>query len=346
MKIVVAPDSFKECMEASEAASVIADEIRRRHPGWSVVELPLSDGGEGFTEIASELLQGKLVPLTVTGPMGEATEACYARVGETAVMAVSSACGLGLVPPGRRNPLLASSRGMGEMILSAFNAGCRKFFIGLGGTATCDGGEGMMSVPGVKEISGKISITALCDVTNPFLGPDGAARVFAPQKGADPAMMEIIENRMASIAGRILEETNVDVSHMPGAGAAGGMAGALAAYFGADILPGINALLDMAGYGEIVADADLVITGEGCSDRQTLAGKVPLGVLKRSGTVPVVLLSGRIRDRKELLEAGFRALCQVTPDSVPLSEALKKDVAESLLRKAVAGTGLLQLLEQ
>lgn len=335
VKVVVAPDSYKDCLAAGEVCGIIAGRIASGHSEWSVAECPLSDGGEGFAWILTEYLGGVRVPLEVTGPLGESVPAFYGRVGDTAIMDVASACGLQLVPPVMRNPLLTTSRGVGEMILAACKDGCRKLIIGLGGSSTCDGGEGMMSVEGLRSLAGTIEVEAFCDVANPFLGADGAARVFGPQKGACPAMVEVLEGRMHERAAIILRETGQDVSRVPCAGAAGGLAGALLAFFGARLLSGVNSFLDCIGFDDIVRDASLVITGEGRSDSQTLMGKAPYGVLKRTPAgIPVILLSGAVDNREALLEAGFAEAIGVTPPSEPLSRAVLPDTAARHLRDA------------
>ena len=340
MKIIVAPDSFKECLDAGEVASAIAEGLYSVIPDAEVKRIPLSDGGEGMAGILTESLGGELVPVKVTGPVRETVEARFGRVGKTAILDVASACGLNLVPKEKRNPLITTSVGVGELIAAAIQSGCEELLIGLGGSATCDGGEGMISVPSLRNITSGVKIKVLCDVNNPFLGPDGAARVFGPQKGADPQMVEMLEKRMELQAERILSQTGVDVSMMRGAGAAGGLGGALHAYLGAELVPGIETVLDVVGFDKEIVDTDLIITGEGTSDLQTLSGKVPMGVLRRSKGIPVYLLSGRIRDRDSLLAAGFAAAIQVTPDDVPISEAIKPYIARENLRLA-AGRNLL-----
>ena len=337
MKIVIAPDSYKECLSAPEVARIVAEELRRCRPDVETVECPLSDGGEGFLEVVTAALGGCLVRAVVTGPMGERVEACFGRAGETGIIDAASASGLMRVPPERRNPLLATSLGTGELMVAAFRSGCRRLLIGLGGTATCDGGEGMMRAEGIDALRGRVEIEALCDVDNPFVGPRGAARVFAPQKGAGPEMVEMLEERMVARAGKMLEETGTDVARMPGAGAAGGLAGALVAYFGAKLVPGIDAVLRYVDFKGKAVGADFIITGEGKSDSQTLMGKVPFGVLRHSGGVPVLLLSGRIDDAQALLDAGFAAIAEVSPRDLPLREALRPEVAAENLRRAVSG---------
>ena len=335
MKIVVAPDSFKECLDAAAVAAIMSDEISRRRPDAEIISCPLSDGGEGFCEIVTAVLGGEILHHMVTGPLGVPVKSSFGRVGDTAVIDAASACGLQMVPVPERNPLVTTSRGLGELLLAAYGCGCTRVLVGVGGTATCDGGEGMMSVPGLKELRGKISVEILADVDTPFLGPRGAVAVFAPQKGATPGMMESLEERMRDCSQKILEETGKDVSDYPGAGAGGGIAGALMAYLDGSLRSGADALLEMLHFEDIVRGADCIITGEGKSDSQTLSGKVPQKVLEHSGGVPVILLSGKIEEREALLEAGFHQLVQVTPDCIPMEEALKAEVAERNLREAV-----------
>ena len=335
MRILVSPDSFKDCLSAELVSAVIADELSRCRPDWEIIRCPLSDGGEGFHEILTAALGGETVRVTVTGPLGEPVECSYGRVGDTAILDVASCCGLQLVPPERRNPLKTTTRGLGELMMAAWKDGCSELIIGLGGSANCDGGEGMLSVEGIKDLSEKVSVDVLCDVRNPFVGPDGAARVFGPQKGAFPEEVEALEERMLERAAVIEEETGIDVSFLPGTGAAGGLAGALYAYFEADMRPGIAAVLDYLDYENLVKGADWIVTGEGRSDSQTLSGKVPMGVLLHAGEAKVALLSGSIRDREALEAAGFARLIEVTPPGDDLSEALMPERAEANLRRAV-----------
>ena len=190
------------------------------------------------------------------------------------------------------------------------------------------------ALPGVREMKGKISVEILCDVDAPFIGPRGTVRVFAPQKGASPEDVEILETRMTALAGQIFEETGVKVADLPGAGAAGGLGGAFVAYFGGKLVSGIERVLALTGFEKAVEGADLIITGEGRSDLQTLMGKVPAGVLRHSHGVPVMLLSGRIEDADELERAGFRGLFEASPRSMPLAEALHPNVARTNLSVA------------
>lgn len=334
MKVIVAPDSYKECLSSREVASAVGGALRHLHPDWDIVEMPLADGGEGTAEVLTAALGGRMERAMVSDPLGRPVQARFGIAGGTAVIETAQACGLGLLKSSERNPLITDTRGVGELLLAACNRGCRHFLVGLGGSATCDGGAGMLSVPGLREALSGASIEILCDVDTPFAGADGAARVFGPQKGASPEDVEILERRMLAQAARLKADTGKDVSSVPGAGAAGGLGGALMACFGAGICSGIDKVLDLMDFDRALQDAQLVITGEGRSDRQTLAGKAAYGVLRRSGRVPVALLSGRIEDREALVSAGFRHVVEVTPRDMPLSMALEPAVARQNLVSA------------
>ena len=355
MRIVVAPDSFKECLPAREVAAVIADAARAVLPGADVVECPLSDGGEGLLDVLAAAFGGERMYARVPDPLGRPVQAAYLLSGRTALVEVAQACGLQLLS-GRtalvevaqacglqllsrdeRNPLLASSRGVGELLLAAWNAGARHFIVGLGGSATCDGGAGMLSVPRIRETLREASFEVLYDVDVPFCGPRGAARVFAPQKGASPAAVEILEARMQEQARRLatMGGSGCGLDSVPGAGAAGGLGGAFAAAFGAKMVGGIGRVLSLSGFDQAVLGADIVITGEGRSDHQTLSGKVPYGVLRHCrDRVPVLLLSGRIQDAPALRQAGFAILEEVSPADLPLAKALDPRIARHNLTLA------------
>lgn len=336
MRILLAPDSYKECMDAACVAAAMADAVRKVRPEWETVEMPLADGGEGTVDVLVRALGGKLFSRTVTGPLGQPVEAFYGVAGDVAILEVAAACGLGLVPPDRRNPLLTTTQGVGELLLAALEQGCRHIVVGLGGSATCDGGAGMLSVPGLVERAAEADIEVLCDVDTPFIGPKGAARVFGPQKGATPEQIVILEERMVRQAGRILKETGIDITGIPGAGAAGGLGGALMASLGAKLVPGADKVMELSGFNHILEGCDLIVTGEGKSDSQTLAGKVPFAVLRKSKGIPVALISGRIEDRDALSQAGFRYLAEATPRSLPLQEALRTETARHNLQQAVS----------
>ena len=335
MKAIVAPDSYKGCLSAKEVAATAASALRELRPSWEIVEHPLADGGEGTVDVLVPAVGGTFCEAVVCNPLGRLVTARYGLAGDLALIEVAEACGLKHLRPEERNPLIASSYGVGELLLAAHSAGARRFLVGLGGTATSDGGAGMMHVPGLRKSLAGCSFEILCDVQVPFIGPEGAACRYAPLKGASPEAVLLLERRMEDLAGTILAETGVDVLRLPGTGAAGGLAGAFMAYFGAENVSGIDRILDLTGFDAALEGADLVITGEGKSDRQTLSGKVALGVLRRSKGIPVALLSGRIEDAEALVAEGFSKLVQVSPENLPLAEAMDPETAKENLRKAV-----------
>ncbi len=332
MKIILAPDSFKECLTATQVAQAMAQAVHEVCPSAQWVSMPLADGGEGTLDVLAPALGASIREVTVSDPLGRPVTARYGVAGETAILEVAQACGLQLLKPSERNPLIASSRGVGELLMAAYADGCRHFLVGLGGSAICDGGVGMMSVPGIRDLA---SVELLCDVNAPFVGPTGAAQAFGPQKGASPEEVEVLEKRMLDRAALMQEETGVDVRELPGAGAAGGLGGAFMAYFGARKVSGIGRILELVRFSEAVKEASLVITGEGRSDAQTLLGKVPLGVLQNAGKVPVALVSGRIDDREALVSAGFHPVVEVSPRSLSLREALIPSIALQNIQSAV-----------
>ena len=336
MKIVIAPDSYKGCLPARGVASAMAAGVREACPEAEILVQPLADGGEGTLDILTCALGGSLCEAVVSDPLGREIRAQYGVAVDLAVIEVAQACGLGLLSPAERNPLEATTRGVGELILAARRDGARRFLIGLGGSATCDGGAGMLAVPGIRDAFRDASFELLCDVRAPFIGPQGAARVFAPQKGATPADVEVLEQRMTKLAGLFAQETGTDVSNLPGAGAAGGLGGALMAYAHASISSGVERIMDLVGFDEALQQADRVLTGEGRSDAQTLLGKVPYGVLRRARGIPVALISGAIEDTNALREAGFASLIPVSPAGLPLQEALRPEIAISNIRHAVS----------
>ena len=339
MKIVIAPDSYKECLSSDEVASAMAFAVRELCPDAEVLEIPLADGGEGTLAVLARALGADIFNAEVPDPIGRKVKASFGVVGETAVVEVAQACGLSLLLPEERNPLIASTRGLGELIMAARAAGCRHFIVGLGGSATCDGGAGMLSVCGVKDVLAESSFELLCDVDAPFVGPDGATMVFAPQKGASIPDLEILENRMISLAGKICEETGLDISGIKGAGAAGGLGGAFIAYAGAKIVSGAEKVMSLVGFDDALNGADLIITGEGKSDLQTLGGKVPYGVLRHSAGCRVALVSGAVEHGAIacLEKAGFYDISQTTPPEMALDEALDPDRARVNITNAVRG---------
>ena len=334
MKVVIASDSFKGCLSSAQVAAAVKEGVLDAAPGADVVCVAVADGGEGTVEA---LCGTKLTYAKVSDPLGRPVMAGYGIKGKTAVMEVAAACGLPLLSREERNPLKTTTRGVGEMILDAIGRGCTEFLIGLGGSATNDGGRGMVETPGLLEAARGLKFTIACDVDTPFIGPVGASRVFGPQKGASPEDVEVLEKRLQDYSLKILQDTGTDVRDMPGAGAAGGLGGAFCAYFGAELRRGVDMVLDFIGFNETIKGADLIFTGEGRSDFQTPKGKTPSGVLERAGNIPTVLLSGAVADCSELRAAGFAGIYAATPEDMPLSLALEGKTAEGNLRKAACG---------
>lgn len=326
MKIVIAMDSFKGSCSAFEAGEAVRRGILRALPNARVKNVPVADGGEGTVEAVIARDRGVWQPCQVVGPLGDAVAAGYGVLdGEIAVIEMSAASGLLLVPQGKLNPLRATTYGTGELIKSALDAGYRKMLIGLGGSATNDGGAGLAQALGVslKDEKGfelgfggaalaklhsidishmderlkECQITCAVDVNNPLCGPDGASAVFGPQKGATPQMISELDAALAHYAEMIEVQLGVRVSELPGAGAAGGLGAGLYAFCGAEFQPGIDAVLDIVGFNDDLDDADFVVTGEGRMDSQTLSGKVPVGVARRAKAqrpIPVFALVGAL----------------------------------------------------
>ncbi|MGN6687860.1 MAG: glycerate kinase family protein [Actinomycetales bacterium] len=341
MRVVVCPDKFAGTLSAAEAAAAIAEGWRRTAPQAEVVTLPLSDGGPGFLDALHASLGGELLAVTVTGPLGEPVPAAVLQVGETAYLESAQACGLHLVPPQQRpeSAETATTRGVGELLLAALDTGARRVVVGLGGSATTDGGAGCLAalgaLPGAtlsalrERFAGRELVVAT-DVDVPLLGPRGAARGFAPQKGAGPDAVERLEERLEAWAARWEPETRPlrRVAAAAGAGAAGGLGYALL-LLGGRREPGIGTVLDAVGLEAALEGASVVVTGEGMFDWQSLSGKVVSGVAAvamRHGR-PVVVLAGQVLvGRRELATLGVEAAYPVA--STP------EEVADSLRRPA------------
>ena len=369
-KIVVASDSFKGSLSSGEIASIVAEAAGEIFPDCETVCLEMADGGEGTMDALCRTLGGTRVEVTVSDPLGKPVVSEYAVVdipgeGLTAVIEMSKASGLTLIPTELRNPLHTSTFGTGELILDALGRGCRHFLIGIGGSATNDGGTGMLAALGWKFLDsagqvlapvgaslGKIAsisseardprlygctfVTA-CDVDNPFCGPDGAACVFAPQKGASPEDVKVLDEGLCSFASVIRDSTGVDVKDLPGAGAAGGLGGALKAFLGSELVPGAAIVLDAIGFDSLAEGADLVITGEGRMDSQTLKGKAPLCVLRHASRlgIPTVALAGIVSDYPLLKGLGYKDILCINPPGLPLETALQPAIARRNLYNTV-----------
>ncbi len=336
-KVVVAIDSFKGCLTSKEANRAAAEGIKSVHPEAEIVQVPVSDGGEGFMEAFHAAIGGELVEITVRDPLMRLVSAKYLLKDKLAVIEIAQASGLTLLTKEERNPMAATSYGTGQLVADAVRRGAAHIIVGLGGSATSDAGIGMLralidayakhgewdDVEALKNVC----FTIASDVKNPLCGENGAAYVFAPQKGASPEMVLRLDDRARKFAKVSAKHFGYDRSEAEGAGAAGGLGYAFLQYMNADCKPGIELLLDTIKFHEIVKDADLVVTGEGSADRQTLMGKLPMGILKQSGDVPVFLIAGRISDKEELLKAGFAHAGCIAPEGITLEEAMRKEVA-------------------
>ena len=356
MKIVIAPDSYKESLSALDVATAIEAGFQEIYPDAEYVRLPVADGGEGTVEAMVAATQGRLVQVTVTGPLNKPVDAFYGLSGDErcAFIEMAAASGLESVPPACRNPLLTTTWGTGELIRHALDAGVQQIIIGIGGSATNDGGAGMVQALGGKlltadnqqiasgggaleqlaridlsELDSRLAdcrIDVACDVTNPLTGPEGATAVFGPQKGATAEMIVRLDRALAHYARIIQRDLAVDVLHLEGGGAAGGMGAALYAFCGARLRPGIEIVTDALRLAELVADADLVITGEGRIDSQTIHGKVPVGVAKvaQRYNVPVIAIAGSLTaDVGIVHQHGLDAVFSVIYSVCTLEEALE-----------------------
>ncbi|UQC72358.1 glycerate kinase [Lelliottia sp. AC1] len=365
MKIVIAPDSYKESLSALEVATAIEQGFREIFPDAHYVKLPVADGGEGTVEAMVAATQGGIIKVRVTGPLGENAEGFYGLSGDeqSAFIEMAAASGLEMVAPSLRNPLKTTSWGTGELIRHALDAGVKHIIIGIGGSATNDGGAGMVQALGAKlldaednpigmgggelEKLARIDISELdtrlancrievaCDVTNPLTGKEGASAVFGPQKGATPEMIARLDDSLAHYAKIISRDLDIDVLNLEGGGAAGGMGAALYAFCGAELRQGIEIVTDALHLDNHVADADLVITGEGRIDSQTIHGKVPVGVAKvaKRYNKPVIGIAGSLTaDVGVVHEHGIDAVFSVIYTVCTLEEALKN--AEENVRMA------------
>lgn len=361
-KIVIAPDSYKESLSALEVAQAIAAGFRQVFPAAEYVLVPVADGGEGTVDAMVAATGGSKQVVAVSGPLGEPVEAFYGLTGDgaTAVIEMAAASGLALVPPDRRNPLVTTSRGTGELIRAALEAGARRFILGIGGSATNDGGAGMVQALGARLLDAqgrelgpgggaladldRIDVSALdprlkacrievaCDVDNPLTGARGASAVFGPQKGASAEMVQALDANLARLARLVERDLGVAVDAVPGAGAAGGMGAAMLAFFGATLKPGIEIVTAAVELDAHVRDADLVITGEGRIDFQTVHGKTPIGVArvaKRHGK-PVIGIAGSLGADVGVVHAhGIDAVFSVLGKPCTLDEALH-DAADNV----------------
>ena len=359
MKVVIAIDSFKGSLTSIEAGEAAREGILQVHPDWQTDLIPIADGGEGMLSVMLNATQGTTQTVWAHNPCMELTPAEYgiSADGTTAFIEMAAISGLPLIKEEQRNPMKTTTYGTGELIRDSLEKGYTRFIVGIGGSATNDAGTGMLQALGFQfldaagntlgkggEILGEVvhictqkvhpllknaHFIVACDVRNPFYGPEGAAHIFARQKGADDTMIATLDEGMRSFAQVIYQETGKDIATLPGSGAAGGMGGGMMAFLNAELKPGAGLLLDLCHFDERIADADLIITGEGRIDRQSLMGKVPGKILEKGKElgIPVVALAGCTEDEEWLKKGGFFGIYTITPKDMPIEEAMKKEVA-------------------
>lgn len=371
MKFVLATDSFKESMTSIEACNVMEKAIKKIKNNAEVVKVPMADGGEGTVEALVNSTSGTFVETEVLNPLGKKIKAFYGILGDkkTAVIEMAKASGIELIKREERNPLITTTYGTGELIKHAIDNGIKHIVIGIGGSATNDGGCGMLQALGVKLLDKNnneipfgggelnkiekidvshiykgikdVSFEVACDVTNPFVGPDGASYIFGPQKGADSEMVEFLDKNLRHFAEKIKETLNVQIADVPGAGAAGGLGGALLAFLNAKLKSGIELVIKYTNLEEKIQGADYVFTGEGAIDGQTIFGKTPVGVSKtaKKHGVPVIAFGGKVSDDADnLFDEGIIALFSIMRGVEPLDDALKngshnlKKTVENVMR--------------
>ena len=345
---ILAIDSFKGCLTSRKANQAAAEGISKVAPDAHVVQIPVSDGGEGWLEAFRSAIGGEVVQVNVYDPLMRPIVAEYLVKDDTAVIEIAKASGLTLLSPEERDPMRATSYGTGQLIVEAVRRGCHHIIVGLGGSATSDCGIGMIRAiidafakngtwDDVQELD-DVRFTIATDVTNPLCGENGAAYVFAPQKGATPDMVADLDARAKRFAEASASHFGYDRQNEAGAGAAGGLGYAFLQYMNTDCRSGIDLLLDAVHFDDLLAEADLVITGEGSADRQTLMGKLPYGVLQRAKPhqVPVHLIAGRVADRQALLDAGFARVDCINPPGITLEEAMKPTTAMKHISQTVS----------
>lgn len=334
-KCIVVIDSFKGCLSSVEANCAAASGILSAMPEAEVVQIPVSDGGEGWLEACySAFGGGEFINVEVNDPLMRPIVAPYLIKDKTAVIEIAKASGLMLLSDEERNPLIATSYGTGQLVADAVRRGCKEIIVGLGGSATSDCGKGMLdalvNIPGLRDVH----FTIATDVSNPLCGKNGASYVYAPQKGATTDMVAELDAKAKRFAESSAKLLNKDCQNMPGAGAAGGLGYAFMQYLNAECRSGIDLLLDIVEFDEMLNDATIVVTGEGSADSQTLMGKLPFGILQRakSHSVPVVLIAGIIKDRQQLLNAGFSSVESINPLEIPLEKAMNPETAKQNIR--------------
>ncbi len=354
MKVVISPDSFKESMSAKEVCDCVERGILSIFPEWEIKKVPMADGGEGTLESLIDATNGKIYNEETLNPLGEKIISKYGILGDKniAIIEMASTSGIELIPSEKRNPYITTTYGTGQLMLKALDHDVERIILGIGGSATTDGGAGMLQALGAKltdengreigfggfelgklakidfsnldERLRKVEILVACDVSNPLTGKNGAAHVFGPQKGATPQMVEVLDNNLSHYAKIVKRDLNMEINDVPGAGAAGGL-GAGMLTLGGILKKGIEIVIDAADLEEKLKDADLVITGEGGMDKQTIYGKTPFGVaeLAKKYNIPVIGIAGNLGNGYEILyDNGFDAIFSIMPGVRTLETAL------------------------
>ena len=370
MKIVIAPDSFKGSLTALQVAEAIEVGLRRVFPTAAIEKVPMADGGEGTVQSLVDATSGEILTARVRDPLGNPIDAQYGVLGDgiTAVIEMAAASGLTLVPLDKRDPRITTTYGTGELIRAALGHGCRKLIIGIGGSATNDGGAGMAQALGAKLLTAsneqigpgggslatlnsielseldrrirEMETVVACDVNNPLTGKEGASHVYGPQKGATPEMIEELDANLAHFNKIVQRDLNKSVGDVPGAGAAGGLGAGLMAFLNASLKSGIDIVTEATQLSKQFSGADLVITGEGQINFQTVFGKTPVGVAKVAKThnIPVIAIAGSIADRSDgVYNAGIDAMVDIVPEPMPLETAIEK--ATTLIETAAERAG-------
>ena len=376
MKIVIAPQGFKGNLSALRVSQAIDNGIRRVVPSVITAIVPMADGGEGTMQALVDAIGGEMIPVEVTDPLGGRVIAHFGLLSDkvTGVIEMAAASGLNLVPPQKLNPLLTTTYGTGELILAALERGCRKLIVGIGGSATNDGGAGMAQALGAKLLDTKrvplafggaaladlehIDVTTIdprladcdiilaCDVTNPLCGSQGASAVYGPQKGATKEMVVKLDAALAHYAEVIERDLGIDVRDVPGAGAAGGLGAGLIAFLKARVLPGVDVVIQATGLIEHLKEATLVFTGEGRLDSQTACGKVPVGVARKAKAfgLPVIAIAGEIANGYQAVyQQGIDAVFSIAPGPISLNQSMVRaekliaDIAERAIRLFICG---------
>ncbi len=374
MNIVIAPDSFKDCLSATEVASSITKGIKKVYPEATTIQIPISDGGEGLLDALVVSTGGKLLTVNVKDPLLRAINAQYGILtdGITAVIEMATASGLELLEENERNPLITSTFGTGQLIFDALDRGCKKIIIGLGGSATNDGGMGMVKALGGKFLNSKgelighgggeldqlhhidlsnldkrlgdCEIIGACDVSNPLTGPEGASAIYGSQKGGNSNELKQLDNNLVLYASILKSHLGKEVNAVAGAGAAGGMGTALLAFFNANLRSGIDLIIEILNLENYISNADIVFTGEGKIDHQTLYGKTVSGIasIGKKHNVPVIAITGKIGDNiEDLYGQGVSAIFSIVNKPMSLEESiinadpLIQSCVENILRAGI-----------